>query len=461
MARLFDFKAGTAHFDRRVYLRIKPGDGIIGLARFVLRKDKMLSTTPSVSALNVQAVRADFPILDRQVHGKKLVFLDSAASSQKPRQVIDAMDEYYRCTHANVHRGVHTLSEQATDLYEAARKKVSRFIGARSSREVIWTRNATESINLVAYSWGRSNLRQGDEILSTEMEHHANIVPWQLLAKEKGARLRYLPVKSDGTLDLDQLDQFLTPRTRLVAIAHMSNVLGTINPVKEIVERAHAVGALCLVDGAQSAPHMPVNVQELGCDFFAFSGHKMCGPTGIGVLWGRRDLLEAMPPFMSGGDMILRVTFEGAEWAELPHKFEAGTPAIAEAIGMGAAVDYLTGLGMQAVRAHDKEIVEYALERLAEVPGLTLYGPSDPDLHGGLATFTLDGIHPHDLATILDAEGIAVRAGHHCAMPLHIKLGLPATTRASFYIYTLKEEIDALVEALYRAKRIMSRKSSL
>jgi cysteine desulfurase/selenocysteine lyase len=418
----------------------------------------MSSTTTAVASLDVRAIRADFPILDRPVHGKKLVFLDSAASSQKPRQVIEAMDEYYRRSHANVHRGVHALSEEATDLYEAARKKVAKFIGARSSREIIWTRNATEAINLVAYSWGRVNVREGDEIVTTEMEHHANIVPWQLLVKEKGARLRYIPIAADGTLELGQFEHFLTPRTKLVAVTQMSNVLGTINPVQEIVARAHAVGALCLVDAAQSVPHMPVNVQDLDCDFLAFSGHKMCGPTGIGVLWGRRDLLESMPPFMAGGDMIRRVTFEGAEWNELPYKFEAGTPAIAEAIGLGVAVDYLNGPGMALVRAHEKEIVAYALERLAEVPGLKVYGPADPELHGGLATFTLDGIHPHDLATILDAEGIAVRAGHHCAMPLHLKLGLPASTRASFYIYTLPEEIDALVEALYRAKQIMSPK---
>ena len=413
------------------------------------------------SALDVRAIRADFPILERQVHGKPLVFLDSAASSQRPRQVIDAMDEYYRHSHANVHRGVYTLSEEATDLYEAARKKVARFIGVRSSREVIWTRNATESINLVAYSWGRANIREGDEIISTEMEHHANIVPWQLLAKEKGATLRYIPITDQGLLKLDELDRMLNPRTKLVAVSHMSNVLGTINPVPEIARRAHAVGALCLVDGAQSVPHMPVNVGDLGCDFFAFSGHKMCGPTGIGVLWGRRDLLESMPPFLAGGEMIRRVTLESSEWNDLPYKFEAGTPAIAEAIGLGVAVDYLGGLGMAAIRAHEKEIVAYAMERLAEVPGVRMFGPTDPELHGGLVTFTLDGIHPHDLATILDAEGIAVRAGHHCAMPLHLRLGLSATTRASFYIYTLPEEIDALVEALYRAKQIMSRKPVL
>jgi len=282
-------------------------------------------------------------------------------------------------------------------------------------------------------------------------------VPWQVLAQEKGARLRFLPVNADGILQLEKLDELLNARTKLVAVTHMSNVLGTINPVQEIAQRAHAVGALCLVDGAQSVPHMPVNVQELGCDFMAFSGHKMCGPTGIGVLWGRRDLLEAMPPFQTGGEMIRRVTFEGAEWNDLPNKFEAGTPAIAEAIGLGVAVDYLNGLGMAAVRAHEKETVAYAMERLSEVPGLELYGPPEPEQRGGLATFTLQGIHPHDLATILDAEGVAVRAGHHCAMPLHLKLNLPATTRASFYIYTLPEEIDALIDALYHAKRIMTR----
>lgn len=416
-------------------------------------------TPPTTSSLNVHAIRADFPILERQVNGKPLVFLDSAASSQRPRQVIDAMNDYYRCCHANVHRGVHALSELSTDMYEAARKKVTRFIGAKSSREVIWTRNATEAINLVAYSWGRANVHKGDDIIATDMEHHANLVPWQILAQETGAALRFLHVTPEGLLDLNELDQLLTPRTKLVAFSHMSNVLGTISPVQAIAERAHSVGALCLVDGAQSVPHMPVNVQELGCDFLAFSGHKMCGPTGIGVLWGRRDILESMPPFLTGGDMIIRVTLEGAQWNELPHKFEAGTPAIAEAIGLGVAVDYLTGLGMQAVRAHEKEIVAYALERLGEAPGLRVLGPADPELHGGLATFVLDGIHPHDLATILDSEGIAVRAGHHCAMPLHLKLDLPATTRASFYIYTLREEIDALVEALYKAKQLMTRRS--
>jgi cysteine desulfurase/selenocysteine lyase len=412
-------------------------------------------------AFDVQAIRADFPILSRQIHDKPLIFLDSAASSQKPIQVIQAMDDYYRRSHANVHRGVYALSEEATDMYEAARKKVARFINARSWREVIYTRNATESINLVASTWARANLRPGDEVLITEMEHHANIVPWQLITKEKGATLRYIPVADDGTLQLDTLDTLLNERTRMVAITQMSNVLGTIVPIKLIVEKAHAVGALVLVDGAQSVPHMPVDVQDLGCDFMAFSGHKMCGPTGIGILWGKRELLEAMPPFMTGGEMIKRVTLDTAEWNELPHKFEAGTPAIAEAVGLGAAVDYLSAIGMDKVRAHEKDVTAYALERLSEVPGLRVIGPADPQIHGGLASFEMDCIHPHDLATILDAEGIAVRAGHHCAMPLHLKYGLPATTRASFYIYTLTEEIDVLIETLYKARQLMTRQINL
>src|SRR5512137_1272650 len=394
------------------------------------------------SSLDVAKIRQDFPILERRVHDKPLVFLDSAASSQKPACVIDAMDNYYRTTHANVHRGVHTLSEEATEQYEGARKKIARFINAISSREIIYTRNTTESINLVAFTWGRANLRSGDEILLTESEHHSNIVPWQMVAKEKGAIVRYIPVDAKGYLDTSTLATLLTKQTKIVGIASMSNVLGTIMPIDVIIPRAHELGALVLIDGAQGVPHLPTDVQALDCDFLAFSGHKMCGPTGIGVLWGRRDLLEAMPPFMGGGDMIRRVTFEGSEWAELPHKFEAGTPAIAEAIGLGAAVDYLSSLGMAAIRAHERETTAYALERLAEIPGVTVYGPADPELHGGLVTFTLDGIHPHDLATILDAEGVAVRAGHHCAMPLHLRLGLPATTRASFYIYTLPEEIN-------------------
>ena len=412
----------------------------------------------SARTLDVQAIRADFPILNQMVNGKRLVFLDSAASSQKPSVVIDAMSDYYRTTHANVHRGVYALSEQATDLFENARKKVARFIGAKSSREIIFTRNTTESINLVAQAWGRSNLKPGDEILLTELEHHSNIVPWQLIGRETGARLRYLPVDGQGVLQLDALDALLTDRTKIVAFTQMSNMLGTITPALEIVRRAKAAGALTLIDGAQGIPHLPTNVQELGCDFLAFSGHKMCGPTGIGVLYGRRALLEAMPPFLAGGDMIRRVTFDGAEWNELPWKFEAGTPAIAEGIGLGAAVDYLSGLGMHAIREHECAIIAYALDRLAEVPTVTIYGPSNPDTRGGVATFNLGEIHPHDVASVLDSEGVAIRAGHHCAMPLHQKFGLTATSRASFYVYTLREEVDRLIDALYKAKSIYGRK---
>lgn len=417
-------------------------------------------TSPHVSTqttLDVQAIRADFPILSREVNGNPVAFLDSAASSQKPAQVIDAMSEYYRTTHANVHRGVYEFSEKATDMFESARKKVANFIGAKSSREIIFTRNTTESINLVAQAWGRANLREGDEILLTELEHHSNIVPWQLIARETGAKLRYIPVDGQGILQLDALDELLTDKTRIVAFTQMSNMLGTITPVKEIVRRAKAAGALTLIDAAQGIPHLPTNVQDIDCDFMAFSGHKMCGPTGIGVLYGRREILEEMPPFMSGGEMIRRVTFEDAEWNELPAKFEAGTPAIAESVGLGAAVDYLTNLGMEAVRAHEREIIAYALERLAEVPTVTVYGPGDAHIRGGVATFNLGDIHPHDVAAVLDSEGIAIRAGHHCAMPLHTKMGLTATSRASFYIYTLREEIDRLIEALYKAKTIYSR----
>jgi cysteine desulfurase/selenocysteine lyase len=418
-----------------------------------------MATLPAVSpTLDVRAIRADFPILGQAINGKPLAFLDSAASSQKPSAVIEAMDEYYRTTHANVHRGVYTLSERATELYEGARKKVARFIGAKSSREIIFTRNTTESINLVAQAWGRANLKRGDEILLTELEHHSNLVPWQLIAKEVGAAVRYIPADGQGVLQLDALDGLLSERTKIVAFTQMSNMLGTITPATEIVRRAKATGAVTLIDAAQGVPHLPTNVQDLGCDFLAFSAHKMCGPTGIGVLYGRRELLEAMPPFMGGGDMIRRVTYDSAEWNELPWKFEAGTPAIAEGIGLGAAVDYLSGLRMEAVRAHEREIVSYALERLAEVPTLTIYGPIDPDIRGGVATFNLGDIHPHDVAAVLDTEGVAIRAGHHCAMPLHLKLGLTASSRASFYVYTLPEEIDQMIAALYKAKSIYGKK---
>lgn len=409
----------------------------------------------SIPALpyDVQAIRADFPILAQEHHaGVPLVYLDNAASSQKPNLVIDAMDDYYRRYNANVHRGVHKLSEMATAAYEDARVKVKKFINAASKREVIYTRGTTESINLVAQTWGRANLGPGDVVVSTQMEHHSNIVPWQMLAAEKGFRIRYVPLLPNYTLDLDALRQILHEEpVRLVTVMHVSNVLGAINPVAEIARLAHEAGALILVDAAQSVPHMPVDVQALDVDFLAFSGHKMLGPTGSGILYGRRALLEAMPPWIGGGDMISRVRLEGSTWNDLPYKFEAGTPSIAEAIGLGYAVDYLSRIGMANIEAHEQVMIAYALERLAEVPGITLYGP-EAEQRAGVATFTMDGIHPHDLAQLLDASGVAVRAGHHCAQPLHDCLSLAASTRASFYLYNTPQEIDSLVEGLYRAK---------
>lgn len=401
------------------------------------------------TAYDVQAVRADFPILHQEHHpGVPLIYLDSAASSQKPLAVIQTLEHYYRTYNANVHRGIHKLSEEATARYEDARKVVRKFINAASKREVIFTRGATESVNLVAQTWGRANLGVGDVVISTVMEHHANIVPWQILAAEKGFTLRFVDVLPDGTLDLEQLARWLRDQpVKLVAFTHASNVLGTINPVAAIVQMAHDAGALTLVDAAQSVPHMPVDVQALDADFLVFSGHKMLAPTGIGVLYGKRALLDAMPPWMGGGDMIATVSLTGSTWNELPYKFEAGTPHIAGAIGLGAAVAYLDSLGMAGVRAHEQELIRYALDSLAEVPGLTVYGP-DADARGGVAAFTLAGLHPHDLAQMLDAHGIAVRAGHHCAQPLHHHLGLAATARASFYIYTTTDEVDALVRAL-------------
>lgn len=403
----------------------------------------------SAVVLDIERIRADFPILNRTVHGKPLVYLDSAASSQKPVQVLDTMERYYRETHANVHRGVHTLSEEATAQYEGARAKVSNFIGACCPKEVIWTRNATESINLVAYSWGRVNINRGDRILLTEMEHHANLVPWQILAAEKGAELDFIPIADNGTLILDDLNRRLTPRTKLVSFTAASNVLGVINPVKEITAAAHRAGAKVLVDACQSVPHLPVNVQDLDIDFMAFSGHKMLGPTGIGVLWGRREILNAMPPFMGGGDMIREVHLRESRWNELPWKFEAGTPAIAEAIGLGAAVDYLNDLGMENVHAAEREITAYAMTRIAEIEGVKILGPA-ADKRGALVSFMLGDVHPHDIAAALDSLGIAIRAGHHCAQPLHERYGIPATARASFYIYNTKAEVDVLVAGLQK-----------
>ncbi|NWG16574.1 MAG: cysteine desulfurase [Chloroflexi bacterium] len=406
---------------------------------------------------DVEAIRADFPILHQETRpGVPLVYLDNAASSQKPRQVIEVLDDYYRRYNANVHRGIHKLSEEATAAYEGARVKLKRLINAASKREIIFTRGTTESINLVAQTWGRANLNAGDVILTTVMEHHSNIVPWQMLAAEKGITIRYTPLCEDGTLDMDAFRRMLGEgAVKLVAVMHVSNVLGTINPVAEIARLAHEAGALALVDGAQSIPNMPVDVQQIDADFYAFSGHKMVGPTGIGILYGKRDLLETMPPWMGGGDMISRVRLDGSTWNELPYKFEAGTPSIAQAIGLGAAADYLNAVGLERIQTYEKRLTEYALERLSEVPQLKVYGP--PAQHkGAVATFTFASIHPHDLAQMLDVEGVAVRAGHHCAMPLHDYLGIGASARASFYLYNTFSEVDVLIEALYKARKAFS-----
>lgn len=399
-------------------------------------------------------VRKDFPIFSASGR-PKAAFLDSAASTQKPESVLRAMESVYREGYANVHRGVYAWSEAATARYDAAREAVARFLGAPEPETIIFTRNATESLNLLAYSYGRSFLRSGDEVILTELEHHANFVPWLELARERGVVLKFWPISAEGALELEALDPLISARTKLITFAQVSNVLGTITDPRPVVERARAVGARVIVDGSQSAPHMPVNVADLGVDFFACSGHKMLGPTGIGVLYGRRELLEAMPPFLTGGDMISRVTFTGATWNEAPLKFEAGTPAFVEAIGLGAAVAYLDGLGMSEVRAHEKALTIYALERLSEVPGLRVLGPQDPNRHGGVAAFVIDRVHPHDLASLLDQQGVSIRAGHHCAQPLHERLGLTASARASFYVYTEPWEIDALIDGIDAARRIL------
>ncbi len=404
--------------------------------------------------LNVDQVRKDFPILDRETaNGKRVIYLDSTATSQKPVQVIEAMNDYYRRSNANIHRGVHTLAEEATTMYEGARERIAKFINASSAREIIYTRNTTESINLVAYSWARANLKAGDLVVLTEMEHHSNLVPWHMLQAERGIELDFIPVTEEGLLDLEAYKTLLNRTPKLVSFTHMSNVLGTINPAAEIIKLAHAAGAVVLVDGAQSVPHLAVDVQALDADFYAFSAHKMCGPTGIGILYGKSAFLEAMPPFLGGGDMIKEVKLRSFRPNTLPHKFEAGTPAIAEAVGFGAAVDYLTQVGMKDIAAHEHAITEYALDRLEEIPGVKLFGPS-ADKKGGVAAFTLEGVHPHDVAQILDQDGIAVRAGHHCAQPLHEKFGIPATSRASFYLYSTKEEVDMLVKGLYKVKEM-------
>ena len=405
--------------------------------------------------LDVQKVRADFPILSVEAHPDvPLVYLDSAASSQKPTQVIEAMNSYYQEYNANVHRGIHRLSEEATGEYEGAREKVRAFINAKATEEVILVRNATEGFNLLAYSWGGANLKPGDEVLITAMEHHANIVPWQIVCQQTGATLKHVPFTADGLLDMDALESLLTEKTKIFSFTAASNVLGTINPVKELVAKAHAVGALAAVDAAQAVPHAAVDVQDWDCDFMAFSSHKMCGPTGIGALYGKAALLNAMPPWMGGGDMIRRVTLEKSTYNDLPYKFEAGTPAIAEGIGLGAAVDYLNALGMDNVHAHEQMITSYALEALSEVEGLEVIGPKSAAERGGLVAFTLKGMHPHDIAQLLDEDGVAVRAGHHCAMPMHKIMGIGSSTRASFYVHTTTDEVDALVSSLNRARKV-------
>jgi len=407
----------------------------------------------ATKGLNVAAIREDFPLLQQTMNGKPLVYLDNAATSQKPEAVIQAMDDYYRRYNANVHRGVYALAEEATAQYEGARKKVQKFINAKSYREIIYTRNATEAINLVAYAWGRKNIRPGDEIVTTLLEHHSNIVPWQLLAQEKNATLKFIEVDANGLLRDDQIETLITEKTRLVAATLMSNVAGTITPIKPIIDRAHAVGAVCIVDAAQAVPHMPVDVQALDVDLLAFSGHKMLGPF-IGILYGKRALLEAMDPFMGGGDMIREVFVDHSTWNELPWKFEAGTPAVGEGIGMGAAIDYLNALGMENVRAHERNLVAYALDKMRNLEGIQVVGPLDPDQRGGVLAFAVPEVHPHDVAQIFDREGICVRAGHHCAMPLHEHYGLAATTRASFYVYNTPEEVDKLVETLAKVRQI-------
>jgi cysteine desulfurase / selenocysteine lyase len=395
-------------------------------------------------------VRADFPILARE----GLVYLDSAATSQKPRQVIEAIDSYYRTSNANIHRGVYSLAREATELFENARERVAAFTGWDTAA-TIFTKNATEAINLVAYSWGREHVGEGDEVLITHMEHHSNIVPWQLLCQERGATLRYLSISEEGTLSLDELDEVLAGgRVKLAAFAHVSNVLGTLNPVEEIVRRVHAAGGKTLIDGSQAAPQLPLDLGEIGSDFYVWTGHKALGPTGIGVLHGRRDLLESMRPFLGGGDMISKVEFDFSTWNELPWKFEAGTSPVAEGVGLGAAVDYLSDVGMDAVRAHEKDLSAYALERLPEVEGIRIFGPLDAERRGGVVSFAVDGIHPHDVAELCDRKGVCIRAGHHCAQPLMRMLGVPATARASFHVYNSRDDVDRLIEALSEARKV-------
>ena len=412
----------------------------------------MAVTTPKLDA---QKLRTDFPIFEQLIHGKPLAYLDSAVTAQKPRQVLDAMETFYETSYANVHRGVYTLSERATAAFEGARDKAAAFINAPSSREIVFTRQATEALNLVAYAWGMNNLGPGDIVVVTELEHHSNFVPWQYVAKRTGATFKMILLTETGELDLDELDAIADDgNVKIVANNLVSNSLGTINPVDKLAVWAHEQGAIMVVDAAQAAPHKRIDVQALGCDFLAFSAHKMCGPTGVGALWGRLELLEAMEPFNLGGHMIRRVRFEETTWGDVPHKFEAGTSPIAEAVGLGAAIDYLEGIGMDAIEAYEHELAAYALERLAEVPGITLYGPP-AERRAGIVSFNLAEFHPHDVAQILDMEGIAIRAGHHCCQPLMERLGVPATNRASFYLYTVREEIDRLVDGLHKVQKVL------
>ncbi|HET6643240.1 MAG TPA: cysteine desulfurase [Gaiellaceae bacterium] len=404
--------------------------------------------------LDARALRADFPILAQEINGKPLAYLDSAVTAQKPRQVLDAMTQFYETSYGNVHRGVYALAERATEAFEGARERIARFVNAPSSRELIFTRNATEGLNLVAYAWGLTHLGPGDLVVVTELEHHSNFVPWQYIAKRTGAGFRMIPLTESGELDIDALDGFVADgRVKVVATNLVSNALGTINPVKRLSAWAHEHDAIMVVDGAQAAPHLAIDVQAIGCDFFAFSAHKLCGPSGVGALWGRRELLEEMEPFNLGGHMIRKVQFEETTWGDLPHKFEAGTSPIAEAVGFGAAVDYISAAGLEAIQRHEHELLAYALERLADVPGIVLYGPA-PERRAGIVSFNIEGIHPHDVAQVLDWEGVAIRAGHHCCQPLMQRLGVAATNRASFYLYTLPEEIDRLEDGLLRVRKV-------
>ncbi len=406
--------------------------------------------------MNIQDIRSHFPILHQEVNGKPLVYLDSAATSQKPISVIETLEKYYKEYNSNVHRGVHTLGTKATDAYEGAREKVRRFINAKSTEEIIFTRGATTALNFVAHSYGTDNLREGDEIVITFMEHHANIIPWQQVAKKTGATLKYIPLQEDGTISLDDVRATVTSNTKIVSVMKVSNVLGVMNPIKEIAKISHENGAVMVVDGAQAAPHMKIDVQDLDCDFLAFSGHKMCGPTGIGVLYGKKEHLEKMEPVETGGEMIDFVDLYESTWKELPWKFEAGTPIIAGAVGLGAAIDFLEQIGLENIEAHEHKLAAYAMEKLSRIEGMTIYGPKDPGLRAGVVTFNIDDVHPHDVATVLDAEGIAVRAGHHCAQPLMKWLKASATARASFYLYNTEEEIDKLVEGLIKTKEYFS-----